>query len=98
MNYREYLHSQCKNCNLDDKEDVTMLIQFLLKEATDYHDLSLMMENKLKELMSAKSYDEWSTEKAKEKFKKEIDALPDDSDFKQWALGNFDKITGGDES
>lgn len=93
MNYREYLHSQCKNCNLDDKEDATLLIQFLLKEAIDYHDIAMVMEKELKNRMTANEFESWSNEMAKEKFKNDINAMSD-SNFKKYTLEHMDEIIG----
>jgi len=93
MNYREYLHQHCESCNLTDKEDVTSLIQFLLKEATDYHDIAMVMEKELKNRMTANEFESWSNEMAKEKFKNDINAMPD-SDFKKCTLEHMDEIIG----
>lgn len=94
MNYREYLYFICDSCNLDDKEDVTELIQFLLKEATDYHDLTMEYEEELKKRMTAKDYEQWATQKGKEKFIRDIESLPDDNEFKKFTIEHMEEITG----
>lgn len=49
-------------------------------------------EKKLKELMGENDYHEFAKEVAKEGFKEEINGMAD-SDFKNFCLENFDKIT-----
>ena len=94
MNYREYLYFLCDSCNLDDKQAVTMLIQLLLKEATEYHDLTMEYEKELKKVMTAMDFEQWTTQKGKERFIRDIEALPDDDEYKKFVLENMEKITG----
>ena len=51
-------------------------------------------EDKLKELMSSEEFNRFSTEIAKELFKADIDSMAQ-SDFKDFCVQNFDRITGG---
>lgn len=91
MTYREYLHKICTETDMDDKEDVTRLIQFLLQEAVEANSLSHRLEDKLKEVMSAKDFEEFVEINATEMSKEWLHNLPD-SEFKDFALRNFDII------
>lgn len=53
-------------------------------------------EEKLKRLMSKKDYARFVEEVAKEGFRKEIEGMAE-SDFKDFVLGNFDRITDSQE-
>lgn len=52
------------------------------------------MEEKLVELMGAEEYDRWSTEVAKEAFRKAVDEMPE-CEFKDFCNSHFDKIVSG---
>lgn len=92
MTYKEHIYQVCNATDLDDKDDVIETMQYLAKELIDFQDLCLVYDNKLQEAMTAKGYLEWSTEKAKEKFKKDIDDM-EDSEFKTFCEKNFDILT-----
>lgn len=89
MNYREFLHEACTDTDMDNKEDVTMLIQFLLREAVNNHDSGMEYEEKLKELMSAKEFEIFSKESAVRLLERDLNSMPD-CEFKDFALKNFD--------
>ncbi len=95
MTYKEHIYEVCKNTDLDNKDDVLETMQYLAKELMDFQDLCLEYDRKLQEVMTAKDYLEWSTEKAKEKFKRDIENM-EDGEFKTFCEENFDIIT--DES
>lgn len=50
------------------------------------------MEDKLRELMGDEEYHKFSTELAKEAFRKEVEDM-EDSEFKRFVTANFDDIT-----
>lgn len=95
MTYKEHIYEVCNNTDLEDKDDVIETMQYLAKELMDFQDLCLVYDRKLQEVMTAKDYLEWSTEKAKEKFKRDIENM-EDGEFKTFCEENFDIIT--DES
>ena len=95
MTYKEHIYEVCKNTDLDNKDDVLETMQYHAKDLTDSQDLCLEYDRKLQEVMTAKDYLEWSTEKAKEKFKRDIENM-EDGEFKTFCEENFDIIT--DES
>jgi len=53
MTYKDYLTFLCDRCNLDDKVAVALLIQLLLKEATEYYDLTMKYKEELEKVMTA---------------------------------------------
>ena len=53
MTYKDYLSFLCDSCNLDDKVAVALLIQLLLKEATEYYDLMMKYKEELEKVMTA---------------------------------------------
>lgn len=92
MTYKEHIYEVCKNTDLDDKDDVIETMQYLAGELMQCQDLALNQENKLKELMTAKDFEEWSAEEAKKMFKRQIESM-DDSEYKTFCLNNIDIIT-----
>ena len=91
MTYREHLHKICTETDLDDKEEVTRLISYLLQEAVDNNTVQHKLEDKLMEVMSAKDFHEFTESVAKEMAKEWIRNLPD-SDLKTFAEHNMDII------
>ena len=91
--FREHIHRVCTNTDLKDQEEATMLVQYLAHELIRYHELNLMYEHKIKELMSAKDFEKWVREAAKQLFRTEVDGM-EDGDFKDFVQKNFDKIVG----
>lgn len=90
--YREYLYRLCTGTDFSDKDDAITLAQMLVEEAMMYHDLTMTYEEKVKELMTAKDYEEWSAKRAREMFRKQVEAM-EESEFKQMILDNFEEIT-----
>lgn len=91
MTYREYLHKLCTETDMNDKDDVTRLVQFLLQEAVEYNEISIRHEEKIKEIMSAKDFEEYTDKLADEMTKEWINNLPDCS-LKDFAIKNLDII------
>lgn len=88
MTYKEHIYEVCKNTDLDNKDDVIETMQYLAKELMGFQDLCLVYDRKLQEVMTAKDYLEWSTEKAKEKFKRDIENM-EDGEFKTFCEENI---------
>lgn len=97
MTYKEHIFTVCENTDLDDKYDVVETMQYLAKELMDYQDLCLRQEEKLKELMTAKDFEEWGTAEAKRMFKNHINQM-EDSEYKTFCIEHFDEITGGNNA
>lgn len=93
--FREYLFANVSSVDLNNKEDVTMLIQWLCGDLIQYHDMVMAYEDKMKGSMTAREYSEWSTEQAKKMFRDTWENA-EDSDFKAFVLENMDKILGED--
>ena len=95
MTYNEHIYEVCKNTDLDDHYDVVETMQYLAKELMSFYEVSMRQEAKLKELMTAKDFEEWGIGEAKEMFKNHIDQM-EDGDLKTFCVEHFDEITGGD--
>lgn len=89
--YRECIFEICDKTDLKDKEAVVCAMQILAQEAITQHDIAMDYEAKLKEIMSAKDYDEFTTEAGKQMYRNWVNSLPD-SPFKTFALENEAKI------
>lgn len=92
MTYREHIYNLCKSTDMSNEEEATRLVQILLKDLMQYHDLSMEQEKKLTEIMSYQDFTKWSNDMAKKMFRQEIEGMAD-SEFKDFCLENFDKIT-----
>lgn len=92
MTYKEHIYNVCKNTDLENKDDCLETIRYLAKELMSYQELALVQEAKMKEIMTAKDFEEWSTQEAKKMFKREIEMM-EDSDYKQFCIDNFEAIT-----
>lgn len=92
MTFREELFDQLKDLDFDDRDAVIETMQIMARELLRNHDICMIYEEKLQELMSAKEFREWSTKVAKELFQKDIDEMPD-GEFKQFCIDHFDEIT-----
>ena len=92
MTYREHIYMVCKNTDLTDEKDVTETISYLAEELMQFNDLARSYEKKVKELMSAKDWEEWSIAEAKKLFRKKIERC-EDEEFKSFVLEHFDEIT-----
>lgn len=97
MTYREYIYNRCIETDISNEDDVLELLQLLAYESTLYHDLLMIYENKLKEIMSFKDFDKFATDTAKELFKADIGGL-EESEFKDFILENFEDIVEGDDN
>ena len=93
ISFDEYLYEICTNTDLKNQEAVTETMSTLAKFARQYHDMVMTMEDKLKELMSAKDFEKWTSEQAKKMFWAEIEESGDE-DFIKWVRENFESITG----
>lgn len=91
--YRELIHEECSKTDFTNEEDAVLLAQYLAIEAIRNHDITLIQEEKLKEIMTAKEFEEWATKIGEELFKKEIESMPQ-SAFKDFAIQNMDIILG----
>ena len=92
MSYRELIFKTCVNTDLNNKEDVTSAMQYLTKEAVQNFELCGKMESKLKEIMTAKDFEEWSSETAREMFKAEVESMPE-GEFKDFCKEHFGYVT-----
>ena len=90
--FRECVYNICTNTDLDDKEMVTETIAFLARNLVETYEMAMRYEAKLKELMTAKDFGEWTTQIAKEAFKADIDRMPDGA-FKDFCNDHFEEIT-----
>lgn len=97
MTYREYIYNRCIETDISNEDDVLELLQLLAYESTLYHDLLMIYENKLKEIMSFKDFDKFAADTAKELFKADIGGL-EESEFKDFILENFEDIVAGDDN
>lgn len=92
LSYRQYLYDLCTGTDFSDKDEAIRTAQLLVEEAIMYHDIALAYEAKVKELMTAKDYEEWAAKRAREMFRKQVEAM-EESDFKRMILDNFEEIT-----
>ena len=94
ISFREHLFNTLNSINLDDKEEIVLILQWLAKELLQYHFISIEYEDKLKELMTAKDFDIFSEQLGKELFKQSIDMLQDE-EVKDFCIKNFEQIIDG---
>lgn len=73
-------------------EEVFARTLAMLDENSMMHDISVEYEKKLKEVMGKEAFYEWATWLGKELWRRQVERMPD-SEFKQFTLDNFDKIT-----
>lgn len=97
MTYKEHIWKVCKNTDLKDEDDVTETIAYLAGEVINLQELAMDQEAKLKEIMTAKDFEEWSNEEAKKIFKRRLEGM-EDSEYKEFCLQHFDEITGGNNA
>lgn len=90
--YKEYIYDLCTEADMNNPEEATRLAQMLATECMDEHNVAMRQEAKLKEVLSAKDYEEWSRATARELFKEHIENM-EQSDFKDFVLENFEEIT-----
>lgn len=92
MTYKEYIYKLCTSADMDDKEDITNVMQILASECLKEHRLCMKSDDKLKEVLTAKAYEQWAEKTAKEIFKEEIEEM-EDCDFKSFVLEHMELIT-----
>lgn len=91
MTYRERIYNMCKETDFNDPVQGESLAKFLARELMNMHTTAMNYEKKLKQLMTAEDFDNFSLDLAKVLFRQEIEGM-DDSDFKKFALENIDEI------
>lgn len=89
--FRKYLFTILKDVDIDDKEEMLVTLQWLAKELIQYYYVISQYENKLKELMITKEFEEFSLNISKELFQQQVDML-DDGEFKNFCQQNIEKI------
>ena len=92
MTYREQIYKACDSTDLDNNDEVIGLIQFLAGEAVQNHEVLLALENKLKEVVSAKEFDEFIKKTAKEQTLKWVGDMSDE--LLAFVLDNEEDIFG----
>lgn len=90
--YREYIYKVCTKVDLDNKEEVIALLQYLADEAIMNNDFLLRYDKKIKEVLSASEYEKWSKEVAKSMFAASVDRMFA-GDFKDFCIEHFEDIT-----
>lgn len=93
--FKEWLYNLCNQTDMSNEEDATMLVQTLARELKLYHAVAMRHEEKLKETLTAKEYEEYSAETSKELFREDLDGMAD-GDFKDFCIKHFDEITSPD--
>ena len=91
MTYKEFLYRMVTETDLADKEDVTLLIKALCDDLLLSHSENLKYEAKIKEIMSAKDYEEFRKTTAQELFKEAVERI-EDKDFKEFCEENMEMI------
>ena len=81
----------CTEADLSKEDEATFVVQRLAKDCVMYHEMVMDYETKIKELMTAKDYEKWVTDRAKDMFKKEVNGM-EDGDFKDFCLENMSVI------
>lgn len=97
MTYKELIYELCSSTNFKNEEEAIRLAQYLANEAVMYLTALKRMEDKMKEVMTAKEYEEWAKEDAKIMFRQNVEAMQE-SDFKKFCTENFDLITSNELS
>ena len=91
MTYREHIYNMCKETDFKDPVQGESLAKFLARELMKMHTTAMSYEKKLKQIMTAEDFDNFSTDLAKVMFRQEIEGMAD-SDFKKFAMENMDWI------
>lgn len=86
--FKEDIYRMCTETNFKDPTEAQLLAEFLARQLMLLNKTSTQLEAKLKELMSAKDFDEFSTALAKELTNDFVDSLPD-NDFKKFCEENM---------
>lgn len=91
MTYREHIYNMCKETDFNDPVQGEFLAKFLARELMNMHTTAMNCEKKLKQIMTAEDFDNFSTDLAKVVFRQEIEGMAD-SNFKKFVLENMDWI------
>lgn len=89
--FKEDIYRMCTKTNFKDPTEAQVLAEFLARQLMLLHKTSTQLEAKLKELMSAKDFEDYSKELAKELTRDFVSSLPD-SPFKGFAVENLEAI------
>ena len=93
MTYREYIYKICTEADLDDKDEIIELLQFLASEATRSNDVSNRFDKKLQELMTAKDYATFVKDEARKLWEEGIERMPE-GEFKDFCMARAEEVTG----
>lgn len=89
--FKEDIYRMCTETNFKDPTEAQVLAEALARNLMVFHKIAMQQEVKLKELMSAKDFDEFSNDQAKELTRDFVSSLPD-SPFKEFAVENLEAI------
>ena len=91
MTYKEYLYYLCSKTDMEDSDKATRLAQMLVTDCLKYNYISKRQDEKLKEILTAKQYDEFVKQVGRELFEIDLDNMPD-CDFKDFCKENMGMI------
>lgn len=93
MKYEEKIYNWCKDVDWSKEEDAIEMGQILAKEAIIQNLASKLLDDCLKENLTAKEYIKMSKDIAKKMMDKELDMMPD-SEFKRFIVENRELVEG----
>ena len=91
MTYREHIYKMCKETDFKDPVQGESLAKYLARELMKMHTTAMNCEKKLRQIMTAEDFDNFSMDLAKVVFRQEIEGMAD-SNFKKFVLENMDWI------
>lgn len=94
--FRKYLFTILNDVDLTNAEETLVTMQWLAKELIQYYYVITQYENKLKELMITKEFEDFSLNISKHLFQQGVEML-DDSDFKTFCEQNMSHILNDEE-
>lgn len=94
--FRKYLFTILNDVDLTNAEETLVTMQWLAKELIQYYYVITQYENKLKELMITKEFEDFSLNISKHLFRQGVEML-DDSDFKTFCEQNMSHILNDEE-
>lgn len=94
--FRKYLFTILNDVDLTNAEETLVTMQWLAKELIQYYYVITQYENKLKELMITKEFEDFSLTISKQLFQQGVEML-DDSDFKTFCEQNMSHILNDEE-
>lgn len=94
--FRKYLFTILNDVDLTNAEETLVTMQWLAKELIQYYYVITQYENKLKELMITKEFEDFSLNISKQLFQQGVEML-DDSDFKTFCEQNMSHILNDEE-